>query len=169
MRSNAHKLEEPIKVMITDHGGTDWYSCKIDEEFIVTHESENRLYYLLDLASGTHSIYKGHCVELIKPESTLDEGRKYDDGKPDWSLIPLTTVEDVVKVLTFGAKKYERDNWQGISSDRYLAAAMRHITAYQSGEKLDEESGLPHLAHAQCCLLFMAWKDTNQQGTSSDE
>jgi hypothetical protein len=84
-------------------------------------------------------------------------GVKFDDGKPDWSLLPLDAIEEVVKVMSFGAKKYTRDGWRSVpnAEDRYLAAMFRHIRAHRSGEELDDESGLPHLAHAATCLVFL--------------
>lgn len=90
-------------------------------------------------------------------------GNKYDSEKMRFSLIPLAELQDVNKVLEFGAKKYGADNWKKVDNaqERYFNAAMRHILAWQSGELLDDESGLPHLAHAQCCLMFMAWFDEN--------
>jgi hypothetical protein len=89
------------------------------------------------------------------------EGFKADEGKPDWSLLPLDVIEEVVKVLTSGAKKYARDNWQKVpgARDRYFAAMLRHLTAWQRGEANDPEDGHPHLSHAQCCLVFLAWFD----------
>ena len=29
------------------------------------------------------------------------------------------------------------------------------IVAYANGEKIDSETGISHLAHAMCCLLFL--------------
>lgn len=86
-------------------------------------------------------------------------GIKYDGEKPDWSLLDLSLVEDVVKVLTYGARKYSPDNWQKVEKERYFAAAMRHIAAYQAGEACDSETGISHLAHAQCCLHFLQWHE----------
>lgn len=60
-------------------------------------------------------------------------------------------------VLAYGAKKYGPRNWEhGIVYTRYIAAAQRHLYAHLSGELLDPETGLPHLAHAACCLLFLS-------------
>lgn len=89
------------------------------------------------------------------------EGAKYDSGKPDWSLLPLDEIEQVVDVLTFGAVKYDRDNWKKVDNkrDRYFAAMMRHIKAWFTGETHDQESGKHHLAHAICCALFLMWND----------
>ncbi len=83
---------------------------------------------------------------------------KHDAEKPRWDLLPLEGVADVVDVLTFGARKYAPDNWRTVPEwrRRYYAAAMRHLVAWQRGERTDTESGLPHLAHAMCCLLFLA-------------
>lgn len=88
-------------------------------------------------------------------------GKKYDAGKDRWDLLPLGPVEDVVKILTFGAKKYEPNSWQQLedAENRYFAAALRHLAAWRRGEKTDPESGLPHLAHAMTNLVFLAWKD----------
>ncbi|AGR46570.1 hypothetical protein TW1_054 [Pseudoalteromonas phage TW1] len=90
-------------------------------------------------------------------------GKKFDGGKLRFSLIPPQPLSDVNKVLEFGAKKYGANNWQKVDNakERYFNAAMRHLLAWQSGELLDDESGLPHLAHAQCCLMFMMHFDVD--------
>lgn len=92
------------------------------------------------------------------------EGVKHDGEKDRWDLLPWGEVRDVVKVLTFGAGKYKDNNWQKVSNGerRYFSAAMRHITARELGERIDPESGLPHLAHAICCLLFWLWLDKSK-------
>jgi hypothetical protein len=71
---------------------------------------------------------------------------------------------DVARVLAFGAAKYAENNWQQVPHGRwrYLGASLRHIFAALDGRKNDEESGLPHLAHAACCLLFAAWFDAQE-------
>jgi Domain of unknown function (DUF5664) len=91
---------------------------------------------------------------------------KHDADKPRWDLLLRglgREVEDVVRVLTYGARKYPSDyNWQTVTPpDRYLAAALRHIQSYASGKDVDTESGLPHIAHAVCCLLMLAWHNRN--------
>jgi hypothetical protein len=88
---------------------------------------------------------------------TTSVGRKFDAGKLDYTLVPWDGLEEVVKVLEFGARKYARDNWQQVEGgmQRYQAAAFRHLIAYNQGEKVDQETGLSHLAHAGCCLLFL--------------
>jgi len=84
-------------------------------------------------------------------------GVKYDSKKPDYSLIPPHALDDVAKVLTYGAQKYDRHNWKQLENldTRYFAAAQRHLWALQRGEILDEETGIHHAAHAICCMMFM--------------
>jgi hypothetical protein len=84
-------------------------------------------------------------------------GRKDDAEKLRYDLVPPNAFEEVVRVLSYGAKKYADDNWKLVpdAEKRYTAAAMRHMEACRKGERLDSESGLPHLAHAACCLFFL--------------
>ena len=65
-------------------------------------------------------------------------------------------MNQTAAVLKFGAIKYAEHNWRkGFTWSRPLAAAMRHITAFNDGEDKDPESGLSHLAHAACCIMFL--------------
>lgn len=86
-------------------------------------------------------------------------GVKHDQGKPMFSLLPPLAELEVVKTLTFGAGKYSPDNWRKIEPIRYVDAAGRHINAHRRGEAMDAESGLHHLAHAICCLMFQLEKE----------
>lgn len=89
---------------------------------------------------------------------------KKDKGKPRWSLLPAGTIRQVIDVLEFGAKKYSVGNWVTVPNarTRYYDAVMRHVEAWWSGEKNDPETGLPHLAHAATCLLFLMWFDNEK-------
>jgi len=83
-------------------------------------------------------------------------GKKFDQEKIRLDLIPPEMLEEVGKVLTFGAKKYGEDNWlEGMSWSRLYGATLRHILAFWMGQDNDEETKLPHLAHAICCLTFL--------------
>lgn len=89
------------------------------------------------------------------------EGRKYDSGKPMYNLLPADALEEVVKVLTFGATKYNEpaheENWRKVQhpEQRYFAAMQRHVWATRKGEMNDPESGISHYAHAITNLLFL--------------
>lgn len=92
-------------------------------------------------------------------------GRKYDSNKPRYGLLKTQSLEKVVEVLTYGANKYSVDNWKYVPDlhNRYFDAAQRHIWAYRSGEINDPESGLPHLAHAMCSLMFILQTDLEEE------
>lgn len=81
---------------------------------------------------------------------------KNDAGKPRMGLLPPWALESVAKVLTFGAKKYRAHNWRRVDvRSRYLDATLRHLGEYQKGRDIDPDSGLRHLAHAACSVLFL--------------
>ena len=92
-----------------------------------------------------------------KSQKAIIGGRKFDGGKLEYGLLPPFALEETVKVLTFGAQKYERGNWQRVpdAKRRYFDAMERHIWAWKKGEQIDPESGIHHLAHAMCCLMFL--------------
>lgn len=83
-------------------------------------------------------------------------GARYNTGKADLSLIPLSTLEDEARVWMYGEKKYARFNWmKGMEWSIPFACMMRHMAAWQRGEEIDPESGHTHLAHAMCNLRML--------------
>ena len=89
-------------------------------------------------------------------KSKTNGGTKYDTGKLRFDLVPSEALEAVVEVWTYGANKYADRDWEkGLAWGRIFAALMRHMWAFWRGESLDEESGLPHLAHAAWCTLAL--------------
>jgi hypothetical protein len=81
---------------------------------------------------------------------------KFDGDKLPVNLLSSEALLQTAAVLKFGADKYHAHNWRdGFAWSRPLAAAMRHIMAYNDGEDKDPESGLSHLAHAACCIMFL--------------
>jgi hypothetical protein len=103
---------------------------------------------------------------MKKSSSHPMPGLKHDQGKPCWNFLPWEEVREIVKVLTYGAQKYPPNNWQRVKDPRarYFSALMRHLTAWWGGEEPDFESGLSHLAHAGCCLLFLMWHTKKLKG-----
>lgn len=90
-----------------------------------------------------------------KPSVDMKQGIKLDTGKPPLDLVEAHFIEDVGRVLLFGADKYSPNNWQkGMSLGKCLAGVLRHTYAMLRGEHLDPETGLSHAAHAACGLMF---------------
>ena len=90
----------------------------------------------------------------------IEQGRKFDSGKLRYDLIPVLAQEEVVKVVTLGAEKYDAENWKRVPEGRrrYYAAAMRHMEAWRKGEKQDE-IGTHHIANAISNLMFILEKE----------
>ena len=101
----------------------------------------------------------------------MGNGLKFDQEKLRWDLLPIDCIEDVVKVLTMGAEKYAENNWQEVENaeDRYFAALMRHLSASRQGEMNDSESGLSHLSHVMCNVVFLLWLEKHKDGRKTEE
>lgn len=108
----------------------------------------------------------------IKLPVIVDIPVKADTGKTDWSLMPFEVIEDINKVLEFGAQKYSANNWKagtGFKYTRILNSLLRHIFAYIRGEDNDPESGLSHLAHAGCNIVFLLYYAKYKTKYSNDD
>ena len=56
-------------------------------------------------------------------------------------------------------------NWEkGMKWGRPVGALMRHMWAWWQGEDKDAETGLSHLAHAACCILFLLSYELRKTG-----
>lgn len=99
-------------------------------------------------------------LDASHPDSVKsDQAVKFDGGKTQWGLFPWDAAEEVVKVLQFGAGKYSPWNWaegEGFKFSRLFNSSMRHFVAwFWRKEDNDPETGLSHLAHLSCNVLFL--------------
>jgi|TARA_R110000822_G_scaffold126445_1_gene261674 hypothetical protein len=87
-------------------------------------------------------------------------------GKAEYSLIPMLALEDCARVFMFGRDKYSAWNWaDGMDWLVPYDCMMRHMAAWQGGEDIDPESGLPHLGHAMCNLVMLSmFSKTHPEG-----
>lgn len=110
-------------------------------------------------------MHRFHLPLRKKKTITESKGRKDDNGKPQMSLLPFMAIIPIVRVLEYGASVYGKDNWQRVEGGqkRYLDACFRHLAAWSDGEGEDKESGLSHLAHAGCCVLFLLWLELSEK------
>lgn len=86
----------------------------------------------------------------------MSEGKKFDTGKPRMELLSTEALTQMANVMAYGATKYGDQNWRGgLAWSRVIGAAMRHLTAFNGGKDIDEETGLSHIAHLACCAMFL--------------
>ena len=96
------------------------------------------------------------------PRDKFTEGKKFDEGKLRFDLIPVRPLERVAEVYTIGATKYEDENWRkGIRWSRIFGAMMRHAWAWKRGETHDPKDGQHHLASVVwTALTLMEYEET---------
>lgn len=114
------------------------------------------------LAKMPHNSY----APPVKDEPAL----RYDSGKvclADFdAFFDPGFMEEIGKVLRYGAKKYGRDNWKkGMSWSRCFNSFRRHGLAWWRGETIDDESGCHHLALLVCSIMFLFVYERENLGT----
>lgn len=157
-------------------------SCKYKSS---SDEYRDRQPPVLDTIEKCPKVTVEDCTRLLKrayPQETLDEsigagviltppiqdftgtidgagvkGSMTDATKPPLSLIDPTFILGLGAVLGFGAKKYAAGNWlRGMKWSEVMNGIKRHIASIEMGEMLDSDSGLPHVYHASCGIMFLA-------------
>lgn len=100
----------------------------------------------------------------------LTSGKKDDEGKLRFDLIPPKSLIELAKVYTYGANKYGDKNWKkGIKWNRIFGAIQRHLWAFWSGEDKDKESSIHHLAHAAWgCFTLLDYKENHKDLDNRD-
>ena len=85
------------------------------------------------------------------------ETLRYDNEKNRLDLISPIFIEELGKVLTYGANKYAPNNWRftGMDWSRCIGSLKRHLNEFEKGIDIDPESGLSHLAHIACNVMFL--------------
>jgi len=95
------------------------------------------------------------------PTNIDDSGLKFDQGKIDWSALPLEVLEGLARVSEAGLKKYGYMNCLKPfenSDRRFYAATMRHLKECQIDPlAVDEETGCLHGYQAAWNMVFRTW------------
>lgn len=159
------KYKKGDRVRITDR--IDGHKFEIGE--VVTITAVRTSYYRATNGKDLWSICDREC-EFVEypglPKNKKKEAYKLDEGKNRLDLLPIYPLEEVGRVLTFGAKKYAPSAWRaGMDWSRLYGAAFRHLFAWWRGEENDKETGLSHLAHALCCIMFLLEYTKTKKGT----
>lgn len=97
--------------------------------------------------------------------TTDGKGMRFDEGKNDLVLLPPEWIWALGIVMTRGAMKYERRNWErGMAWGKVMSSGLRHIFKFACGEKYDAELGCHHLAMAAWNMLVLMSYDLRKIG-----
>ena len=153
---------ETVKIVAIQHNPAVCYRYELSNCNSVTDDG---CYW----SDGTESdfdivalIEQSRAIEVVPEPEPENKGVKSDQGKTQWSYLPVPAVKAVVDVMAYGDTKYpapDGSNWKRVpdAKKRYYNAAMRHLTSWWDGEQNDPETGYNHLAHACSNLLFLLW------------
>lgn len=98
--------------------------------------------------NGLHIPYP----EILQPVEAL----RYNKGKLRYTQLMPEFINGTIRIMEFGAQKYELDNWRkGMPFRSILDSLYRHLNSIWAGEDIDAESGEPHWAHASANLMFL--------------
>lgn len=94
----------------------------------------------------------------------VDHPLKFDEGKPQPTLVHPEMITGLARIFEYGLTKYSRNSWMNFTAEQAASclpdSALRHLFAWLQGERIDQESGRHHLLHAAWNLLVMWWHDT---------
>jgi len=123
-----------------------------------------------DLALAEQIAESDRAIEALRVKLGGEEVRvtSATGGQKGQKPAQLSTVDAVAllklaEVGGYGGRKYEPHNYlRGYAWSLSLDALFRHILAFESGEDLDPESGLPHVTHAAWhCLALTSFMVRN--------
>jgi len=104
-----------------------------------------------------------------KPTDTENPKDAIGSGKLALHLWPATATMMGSIGLLNGMLKYGRTNWlaAGVRASIYYDACHRHLDAWFSGEDIDPDDNVPHLAAALACLAIIV--DAGAAGKLRDD
>lgn len=113
-------------------------------------------------------------LEKLSNKAAIDETAavKFDSNKTDWAILPFGALEEIVKVLKFGEEKYARGNFasaSGLNYSRLINSIFRHTISFARGQDKDPESGLSHIAHVGCCVIFLLHYIVNKEDYKTND
>ncbi len=150
----------------------------IHNKIIYTIKAVNDPYYIIcDVDDRYRSIKFDRFdreFKLVKL-AQVKTAAKADDGKVPLQLLCPFAEEGTAKVLAFGRDKYTKitgkdasHNWKlGMDWTKVIGSIRRHLNAIMRGEDIDPDSGLPHVDHLGCEIMFL--QSYMAQGIGTDD
>lgn len=112
-------------------------------------------------------MFKGGFMNIENTtERKSEPGKKFDNGKLRYDLIPPEALEALAAICTMGADKYDEHNWEkGMSWSRIIGALLRHLYEWIKGNEIDDESGKSHLWHVLWNAAALVTYEQRKVGT----
>lgn len=116
----------------------------------------------------THYLLREQSVHkpgLVAAPETVKDASPYaaKASKVRPSLFPVEGLNEAIKAMEYGAKKYGEHAWKEVKMDRseFLDALERHLIAIKLGERADSESNVSHLGHiiANAAIILAKYGD----------
>jgi len=83
-----------------------------------------------------------------------------------FTLLYIPFINAMIKIMGLGLSKYEHETWKNRPKSKLKDAIYRHYSEYLLGNKIDDESGISHLAHIACNCMILYYLE---QQTDYDE
>lgn len=124
-------------------------------------KNSTKCYYSVDV--GSADLKKDHILTMTIAQESLETcyvvsaTKLLDCYKIILTLLNLCTntsvsINEILNIES-GA-----GNWKkGLKISEIMESNLRHTFAYLNGEDNDPESGLPHLGHMMCNIMFATW------------
>ena len=121
------------------------------------------------------TMYDGPLTKKMEELGQNKEGGaiRYDKGKIQYELLPPEWIHALADVMTQGARKYEKRNWEkGMDWSAMIGSAQRHLNKFLAGSRYDGNrfdvsegtTGCHHLAMAAWNLLALMTFDLRDIG-----
>ena len=117
--------------------------------------------------------------EMGDPEvkAAFESADRFNNGKLTYSSLPWKAIREVARVSHMGAEKYGKMNYtKGLNYSNLLDSAMRHLLGdtvksedgephqgFLTGETIDKESGVHHLAHMAWNILVLLQQELDKE------
>lgn len=100
-------------------------------------------------------------MKTVKRVKVDGGGERKNTGKLRLDLVPTDVVEELAKVLTYGAKKYAERNWErGMPWSDVAGSLERHWADFKLGRRVDPAgSGMRTSALLLCNAVFLCAYD----------
>lgn len=141
-----------------EHGAPK-HTCKEGEE---PHRVAKESPYFEIADNGSVYVYAKRSEEVRVTSKT---GGQKGTKPARFGLIPPMALWKVAELYGKGAEKYDDWNWRkGYDWHLSYDAMQRHLALFWSGEDIDPETGMPHLACAAFhCLTLLTFMDEHPE------